>query len=85
MTSTIGLPGFCSLLIVSWLQKRYDSTLMIFSKKNAGKWVASDKSGKVLVTDPKLSTVMKKVKGRNQDDIRLDLVPRTPFLAGGAL
>jgi hypothetical protein len=56
---------------------------MIFSKKNAGKWVAS-KGGKVIATDARLSTVLKKVKGHHQDDIRLDLVPKTPYLAGGS-
>jgi hypothetical protein len=54
---------------------------MIFSKKNAGKWVAS-KDGKVLAVDARLSTVLKKVKGHKQEDIRLDIVPKTPYLAG---
>ena len=54
---------------------------MIFSRKNAGKWVAS-KDGKVLAADVKLSRVLDKVKGHKQDDIRLDLVPKSPFLAG---
>ena len=54
---------------------------MIFSKKNAGKWVAS-KSGKVLATDARLSMVLQKVKRHKKQDIRLDLVPKTPFIAG---
>jgi hypothetical protein len=54
---------------------------MIFSKKNAGKWVAS-KDGKVLATDAKLSKVLKKVEKEDQKTILLDLVPPTPFLAG---
>ncbi len=58
---------------------------MIFSKKNAGKWVAS-KGGKVLATDMKLSKVLKKVEKENQRAIVLAFVPPTPFLAGfGAL
>lgn len=56
---------------------------MIFSKKNAGKWVAS-KAGKVIAADARLSVVLKKVEGHPRDDIRLDLVPRTPYLAGGS-
>ena len=54
---------------------------MVFSKKNAGKWVAS-KDGKVLAAAPRLSTVLKKVKRHKKGDIRLDLVPPTEYLAG---
>ena len=58
---------------------------IIFSKKNAGKWVAS-KNGKVLATDVKLSKVLKKVEGGSTSDsprIRASLLE---FLAGfGAL
>ena len=54
---------------------------MIYSKKNAGKWVAS-KDGKVLATDTSLSAVLRKVKRHRKDDILLDRVPRTPFIAG---
>lgn len=54
---------------------------MVFSKKNAGKWVAS-KDGKVLAAHVRLSTVLQKVKSEKKEDIRLDLVPKTKFLAG---
>ena len=54
---------------------------MIFSKKNAGKWVAS-KKGKVLVADMQLSTVLKKVRSHKREDIRLDLIPKTEYIAG---
>jgi hypothetical protein len=57
---------------------------MIFSKKNAGKWVAS-KNGKVLAADMKLSTVLSKIAKEDQRTIVLDLVPPTPYLGGGAL
>jgi hypothetical protein len=57
---------------------------MIFTKKNAGKWVAS-KNGKVLAADQKLSVVLKKVEKEDPKAILLDLVPPTPYLAGGAL
>ncbi len=54
---------------------------MIYSKKNAGKWVAS-KDGKILATDAHLSRVLQKVKRHKKSDILLDRVPKTPFLAG---
>jgi hypothetical protein len=54
---------------------------MIFSKQNAGKWVAS-KNGTVIAADHRLSTVLRKVKRHRKEDIRLDLVPKTPYLAG---
>ena len=47
---------------------------MIFSKKNAGKWVAS-KNGKVLATDVKLSKVLKKVEKEDRRAILLAFVP----------
>jgi hypothetical protein len=56
---------------------------MIFSRKNAGKWVAS-KGGKVIAVDARLSAVLRKVQGHKRDDIRLDLVPKTPYLAGAS-
>lgn len=57
---------------------------MIFSKKNAGKWVAS-KNGKVLAADVQLSMVLTKIEKEDPKSIVLDLVPPTPYLAGGAL
>lgn len=54
---------------------------MIFSKKNAGKWVAS-KGKKVIAVDLHLSEVLKKVKGHDKDSLQLAFVPKTPFLAG---
>jgi hypothetical protein len=54
------------------------------SKKNAGKWVAS-KNEKVLAADVKLSTVLSKTAKEEQRANILDLVPPTPYLAGGAL
>ncbi|NOS67325.1 MAG: hypothetical protein HOO67_03080 [Candidatus Peribacteraceae bacterium] len=55
---------------------------MIYSKKNAGKWVAS-KKGKILAIDTSLAGVLKKVKRYKKEDIRLDIVPKTPFIIGG--
>ncbi|GEM_PF-671365 len=55
---------------------------MVFSIKNAGKWVAS-KEGKVIATSKKLSPLVKKVENRkDKEDIRYDLVPNQPFFAG---
>jgi hypothetical protein len=54
---------------------------MIFSKKNAGKWVAS-KGKKVIAVDARLSGVLKKVKGHDKNSLQLAFVPKTPFLAG---
>ena len=56
-------------------------TSMIYSKKNAGKWVAS-KKGEVIAVDERLSGVLQKVKGMKKSDIRLDLVPKTSFIIG---
>lgn len=56
---------------------------MIFSKKNAGKWVAS-RGDKVVATSPKLADLVKKVeKRKDKASIRFDLVPRTQYFAGG--
>jgi hypothetical protein len=54
---------------------------MIYSKKNAGKWVASA-GGKVIAADPRLSKVLEQVKDRDPDTILLDFVPKTTYLAG---
>lgn len=55
---------------------------MIFSKKNAGKWVAS-KEGKIIATGKKLPQVMKKVEARkDRDAIGFDLVPPQQYFAG---
>ena len=55
---------------------------MIFSRKNAGKWVAS-KDGKVIAATTELPSLVKKVeKRRDKDAIRFDLVPPRPYLAG---
>lgn len=55
---------------------------MIFSKKNAGKWVAS-KNGKVIAASKKLSALMKKMEARkDKDSIGFDLVPSQQFFAG---
>lgn len=57
-------------------------TRMIFSKKNAGKWVAS-KNGKVVESSKKLETLLKKVECRpDRKNIWFDLVPRGPFVGG---
>ena len=55
---------------------------MIFSKKNAGKWVAS-KGEKVVATSTALKTLVKKVEARkDKASIRYDLVPPHSFFAG---
>ena len=57
-------------------------TSMIFSKKNAGKWVAI-KDGKVVAAGAKLDNVMKKVQSRqDRAAIRFDRVPKQPYVAG---
>lgn len=56
---------------------------MIYSKKNAGKWVAS-KRGKVIATDMHLAKVLQKVKKYKKADICLDLVPPTPYIIGAS-
>lgn len=60
----------------------YTYFLMIFTKKNAGKWVAS-KGDRVIATSKKLDTLMKKVSTRkDKDAIRFDIVPQHSFFAG---
>ena len=55
---------------------------MIFSKKNAGKWVASN-GEKVVATSRELGTLVKKVGARkDKDAIRYDLVPSHSYFAG---
>jgi Family of unknown function (DUF5678) len=55
---------------------------MIFSKKNAGKWVAS-KGGKVIATNAKLEPLMKKIDSRkDKNSICYDLVPPPYHFAG---
>jgi hypothetical protein len=55
---------------------------MIFSKKNAGKWVAS-KDGKVIATSKKLPALMKRVEDRkDRNSIGFDLVPPQQYFAG---
>lgn len=62
-------------------EKRYHFNV-IFSKKNAGKWVAS-KNGKVIAASAKLPTLMKKVASRkDKDAIGFDLVPPQQYFAG---
>ncbi len=52
---------------------------MVFSKKNAGKWVAS-KSGKVIASSLKLETLVTKIdKREDKATIRFDKVPRGNF------
>tara|TARA_Y100000310_G_scaffold99766_1_gene97629 strand:+ start:315 stop:506 length:192 start_codon:yes stop_codon:yes gene_type:complete len=56
--------------------------LMIFSKKNAGKWVAS-KNGKMVESSKKLETLLKKVEKRSdRKDIWFDKVPPMNFVGG---
>jgi hypothetical protein len=55
---------------------------MIFSRKNAGKWVAS-KGERVVAASKKLPDLVKKIEQRkDKAEIRYDLVPRSPFFAG---
>jgi hypothetical protein len=55
---------------------------MIFSKQNAGKWVAS-KDGAVVASTKKLDALIKKVEKRTDfKNIRFDLVPKTSYFAG---
>jgi hypothetical protein len=55
---------------------------MVFSKKNAGKWVASN-GERVVATSKRLSTLVKKVDGRkDKAAIRFDLVPPHQHFAG---
>lgn len=55
---------------------------MIFSRKNAGKWVAS-KDGKVVAAGAKLNTLMSKIASReDRAQIRFDRIPKQPYFAG---
>jgi len=55
---------------------------MIFSKKNAGKWVAS-KGIAVVASSSNLNVLMKKVERRkDKEKIRFDLVPPHQHFAG---
>ena len=55
---------------------------MIFSKQNAGKWVASN-GEKVVATGKKLAPLMKKVKSRKDSNaLRFALVPKNQYFAG---
>lgn len=55
---------------------------MVFSKRNAGKWVAS-KDGKVVVATRSLKEMLKKVDRRpDRDVLKFDLVPPSAFFAG---
>jgi hypothetical protein len=55
---------------------------MIFSRKNAGKWVAS-KGDRVIASSAKLPSLMKKVEARaDKNALRFDRVPKHPFFAG---
>lgn len=54
--------------------------MMIFSKKNAGKWVAS-KNEKVVATSKNLKVLLKKVEKRDdRKKLWFDLVPKGPFI-----
>ena len=68
---------------VPCLPKKADYTVfMIFSKKNAGKWVAS-KNGETVESARKLETLLKKVEKRtDRKDIRFDKAPSTRLFAG---
>jgi len=55
---------------------------MIFSRKNAGKWVAR-KGDKVVAAADNLETLVKKVEARKDHaSIRFDLVPPQQYFAG---
>ena len=55
---------------------------MIFSRKNAGKWVAS-KGERVVATSRNLPALVKKVEARkDRAEIRYDRVPRHQTFAG---
>lgn len=59
------------------------SLTMIFSKKNAGKWVAS-KNEKVVATDTKLAALITKVSSRkDKDTIGYTFVPLEQYFVGG--
>lgn len=53
---------------------------VIFSTKNAGKWVAS-KNGRVVDASKKLATLLQRVERRkDRSDIWFDKVPPAPFV-----
>ncbi|MBI3619263.1 hypothetical protein HY213_04505 [Candidatus Peregrinibacteria bacterium] len=53
---------------------------MIFSRKNAGKWVAS-KKGRVIDASKKLETLLRRVEQRkDRQNIWFDKVPPAPFV-----
>ncbi len=55
---------------------------MIFSKKNAGKWVASTQ-GKVVAVSAKLDVLYKKIGKRDdRKKIQFDKVPSGSFIGG---
>ena len=57
---------------------------MIFSRKNAGKWIAS-KDGRVVATGVKLNTLMCKIESReDRAQIRFDHVPKQLYFAGAS-
>ena len=65
------------------MEKKSRMYVMIYCKKNAGKWVAS-KGKRVIATDVTLENILQKVKKYKKSDIRLDLVPPTPYIIGAA-
>lgn len=55
---------------------------MVFSRKNAGKWVAS-KDGKVIAAAEALPNLVKRIETRkDKNAIRFDLVPPQSYFAG---
>lgn len=56
---------------------------MIFSRKNAGKWVAV-KNDKIIATNTDLAPLYKKMNNRiDKDLIGYSYVPREQYFAGG--
>jgi hypothetical protein len=57
---------------------------MIFSRKNAGKWVAS-KDEKIVASEAKLDSLMRRIESRpDRAEIRFDRVPERPYFAGAS-
>ena len=55
---------------------------MVFSRKNAGKWVAS-KNNRVVETSGSLNALMKKISSRkDKEQIVFDLVPKHSYFVG---
>jgi hypothetical protein len=55
---------------------------MVFSKKNAGKWVAS-KGDRVIATSKSLQALVKRIEARkDKAHIRYDRVPKHQYFAG---